>query len=209
MGDLETDLGAVSERARETLRDHWKLYMFQGAVLIILGVLALAAPVIASIAVDIYVGWLFLLGGLIGLIASFSTRGVSSFLWSFVTALLVLAVGVVLLVRPIEGALTLTFVLTTFFIIEGLFQIVVAISYRNMQNFWGWMLLSGAADLLMAGIVIANWPMSGVWVLGVLAGISLLMSGIATVIAAMTGRRMAHQRQIPSAGASMPPGRTI
>jgi Short repeat of unknown function (DUF308) len=72
----------------ETLRAHWRLFLFQGVIMIVLAVLAVAAPVLATIAVDIYVGWLFLISGVIGLVAMFSARNVPGFLWTFVTALL-------------------------------------------------------------------------------------------------------------------------
>jgi hypothetical protein len=79
------------------LRQHWKLFLFQGIVMIILGALAVAAPAVATVAVDIYVGWLFLISGVVGLVAMFSSGGASSFLWTLVTALLSLAVGVLLI----------------------------------------------------------------------------------------------------------------
>jgi uncharacterized membrane protein HdeD (DUF308 family) len=115
----------------ETLRAHWRLFLFQGAIMIVLGVLAVAAPVMATIAVDIYVGWLFLISGVIGLVAMFSTRDVPGFLWTFVTALLSVVVGGLLLWKPIEGVVSLTIVLTAFFIVEGIFQAAAALIYRD------------------------------------------------------------------------------
>ena len=98
----------------ETIRAHWRMYVFQGVVMIVLGVLAIAAPAFATITVDIYVGWLFLISGVLGLIAMFSARSVPGFLWTLVTALLSIVVGGVLLWKPVEGALSLTIVLTAF-----------------------------------------------------------------------------------------------
>jgi uncharacterized membrane protein HdeD (DUF308 family) len=87
----------------ETLRAHWRLFVFQGAAMIILGLLAIAAPMIATLAVDIYLGWLFLLSGVVGLIAMFSSRNVGGFLWALVTALLSIVVGALLLWKPAEA----------------------------------------------------------------------------------------------------------
>jgi len=84
----------------ETMRAHWRMYVFQGVVMIVLGVLAIAAPAFATITVDIYVGWLFLISGVLGLIAMFSARNVPAFLWTLVTALLSIVVGGVLLWKP-------------------------------------------------------------------------------------------------------------
>src|SRR5665213_1905700 len=101
---------------------HWRLFLFQGAVMIILGVLAICVPVAATLAVDIYVGWLLLISGVIGLIAIVSTHHVHAFLWSLITAALSVLIGVLLILRPVQGAVSLTVVLTAFFIAEGVFQ---------------------------------------------------------------------------------------
>ena len=97
--------------------------MFQGIVMLILGCLAVAEPVIASVAVDIFVGWLFLFSGLLGLVTMFSARDASAFFWMLLTAALSLAVGIMLIWKPAEGTVSLTVVLTAFFIAEGAFQI--------------------------------------------------------------------------------------
>jgi uncharacterized membrane protein HdeD (DUF308 family) len=175
----------------ETLRAHWRLFLFQGAIMIGLGVLAVAAPVWATLAVDVYVGWLFLISGVVGLVAMFSTRSVPGFLWTFVTALLSILVGGLLLWRPIEGVLSLTIVLTAFFIVEGIFQAAAALIYRDgMPGSWGWLLVSGLADLALAAIIITGWPGTVVWTLGLLVGVNLLTSGWAVVMVALGAREM-------------------
>src|SRR5271170_2431723 len=115
---------AMQRTIGDTLRTHWRLYVFQGVLMIILGVLAVAAPAFATLTVDIYVGWLFLISGVLGLIAMFSARNVPGFLWTPVTALLSIVAGCALLWKPAEGAVSLTIVLTAFFIFEGIFQAV-------------------------------------------------------------------------------------
>jgi len=185
----------ISDTARsftEALRANWKLFLFQGVVTVILGILAVAAPAWASVAVDIYVGWLFLLSGLVGVVAMFSAGNFSSFLWTFVTALLSIAVGAMLLWQPAEGAVSLTMVLTAFLIFEGVFQTVASFSYRDViPGSWGWMLASGLSDLLLAGIIIWAWPNSAVWTLGLIVGVNLITSGAAVTMMAIAGRDQA------------------
>ena len=177
----------------DTLRAHWRLYVLQGVLMIVLGVLAVAAPAFATLTVDIYVGWLFLISGVLGLIAMFSARNVPGFLWTLVTALLSIIVGGVLLWKPAEGAVSLTIVLTTFFIVEGIFQAVAAFTYRDaMPSSWGWLLASGLADLALAAIIIAGWPGTAAWVLGLLVGVNLLTTGWAVVMVALGARDIAR-----------------
>ena len=103
-----------------------------------------------------------------------------------------MVVGVLLVLMPVQGAISLTIVLTAFFIAEGVFQTTVAIASRQvLAGTWVWMLLSGLADLVLAAIIIAGWPGTAVWALGLLVGVNLLTSGWAIVVAAFAGRRMA------------------
>lgn len=180
--------GAISD----ALGAHWKLLLFQGVVLIVLGVLAVAVPGVATVAVDIFIGWLFLISGIVGLVAMFSERNIPAFLWSLVTAALSAAAGILLIWKPVEGALTLTLVLTAFFVVEGVFQIVTSIAYREvMAGSWGWMLASGIADLALAAIIMLGWPATGIWTLGLLVGINLITSGWAIAMMAFAGRSVA------------------
>jgi uncharacterized membrane protein HdeD (DUF308 family) len=186
------NLGQMPDALKDALKTHWKLFLFQGVVMIILGILAVAWPALATIAVDLYVGWLFLISGTVGLVAMFSARDVPAFFWTLLTAVLATAVGVLLIWKPVEGALSLTIVLTAFFIAEGIFQIVASFSYRDvMPGAWGWMLVSGISDLILAGILIVYWPVSAAWALGLLVGVNLITSGVAIVTAAIEARNVA------------------
>jgi len=196
-------LGTMQRAVRDALAAHWKLFMLQGGAMIVLGILAIAAPVAATVAVDLYVGWLFLISGLFGLIALFSIKDVPAFLWSLLTAALSLAVGILLIGKPASGALSLTIVLTAFFAAEGIFQIATSVAYRHIiVDSWIWMLISGLADLALAGVIIAAWPLSAAWTLGLLAGINLLTSGYAILMVALAGRGFARAALpgVPAAG---------
>ena len=186
------ELSDFQSAVRTALREHWKWCVFQGIVMLILGCLAVAEPVIASVAVDIYVGWLFLFSGLLGLVTMFSARDASAFFWMLLTAALSLAVGIMLIWKPAEGTVSLTLVLTAFFIAEGAFQIAATLSYRDvMPNSWGWLLASGLTDLLLAGLIIYSWPASASWTLGLIVGINLITTGLAIVMTAMEVRNVA------------------
>jgi uncharacterized membrane protein HdeD (DUF308 family) len=181
-----SELSDFQNAVRTALRDNWKWFVFQGIVMLILGCLAVAEPVIASVAVDIYIGWLFMFSGVLGLVAMFSARDASAFLWMLLTAALSLAVGIMLIWKPAEGTVSLTLVLTAFFITEGAFQIAASLSYRDiMPGSWGWLLASGISDLVLAGLIIYSWPGSASWTLGLIVGISLITTGLAILMTAI------------------------
>ncbi|MGO9359628.1 MAG: HdeD family acid-resistance protein [Xanthobacteraceae bacterium] len=158
-----------------------------------LGVAAIAVPAISTLAVDIFIGWLFTISGVVGLVAVFSVSDIPAFVWTLVTAALSVAAGVLLIWRPIEGVLILTLVLTAFFVAEGLLQSAISIAYREViPGSWGWMLLSGVMDLILAFIIFHDWPISADWTLGLLAGVNLITSGCAILMIALGGRKLAE-----------------
>jgi uncharacterized membrane protein HdeD (DUF308 family) len=181
----------MQRAVRDTVRLHWQLFLAQGVIMLILGIVAIVWPQISTIAVDVFVGWLFLLSGIVGIFTMFLARDVQAFLWMLLTAALALFVGVMLVWHPAEGAASLTVVLTAFFIVEGVVQIVASLSYRDIfPNQWGWMLASGIADLILAGIIIAGWPSTATWVLGLLVGVNLITSGAAITSVALAAREV-------------------
>jgi len=186
-----TDVASNMHQAiRDTVRMHSGLFLAQGVITTVLGIAALVWPQVSSLAIEIYVGWLLLLSGIMGLIVMFFAPNVAGFLWTLLTAALSLFAGVVLLWHPVEGVVSLTLLLVAFFVAEGVFQIAAAFSYRSaFPESWTWMLLSGVADLILAFLLIAGWPSSAAWALGVVVGVNLITSGVATIVVASAVRR--------------------
>ena len=183
MASANPTLSDMQAAVKDTVRLHWQLFLAQGVIMLILGVLAVIWPQISTIAVDVYVGWLFLLSGIVGLASMFLAQNVQAFLWMLLTAALSLFVGIVLLWHPVEGAASLTLVLIAFFIVEGVFQIVASLSYRDIfPSQWGWMLASGIVDLILAALIIKGWPSTATWALGLIVGINLITSGAAIIM---------------------------
>ena len=131
MSSSEPTISDIQRSVRHAVRLHWHLFLAQGIIMTILGVLAVIWPQISTVAVDVYVGWLFLLSGAVGLVTIFFVPTVCQILWSPLTAALTLFVGILLLWHPVEGAISLTLVLVAFFIVEGIFQIAASLGYRE------------------------------------------------------------------------------
>jgi len=171
------------------IHEHWTLFLIEGIILVILGVAAIALPPLATLAFTIIIGWVFLISGVVGLITTFWARGVPGFWWSLISAIVGIAAGVVLLLWPITGTLSLTLVLIAFFVVEGIVSIMYAIEHRNqLSGRWGWMLISGIIDLIIAGIVFAGLPGTAAWALGLLVGINMLFGGTALIAMALAAR---------------------
>jgi uncharacterized membrane protein HdeD (DUF308 family) len=184
-------LDAIRRGLAEAIHGHWKFFLAEGIVMLVLGLLAIAVPEIASLAIAILIGWLFFIGGIFRTLSLLQHRGMPGFAWSLLTALLAIVLGVILLFRPIAGVLTLTIVLVAFFIIEGVAAILLAIEHRRHLPSWGWVLLSGLVDLLLAYLIWDGWPSSAGWAIGLLVGINMVFVGLSLIMTAIAARTMA------------------
>ena len=188
-----TDFEGLRRQLASTIHAHWKLFLAQGIVMMVLGLLAVAVPNIATLAVEIFAGWLFFVGGIFRAISVWRSRRAPGFAWSLMAAVLSVVLGLILIFRPLAGVLTLTMVLVAFFIIEGIASIVAAVEHRQHLRSWGWVLFSGIIDLLLAYLIWQGWPSSAAWAIGLLVGINMLFLGLSLVMTALAARLMGNQ----------------
>jgi len=171
------------------VRRHWVLFLSEGILLVVLGILALLAPVMASVAATVFFGWILFLSGLLGLISTIRARRAPGVWWSLVSALIGMAAGVLLLGWPVLGALSLTAVLIAFLFAEGIVSIMYALEHRNaLSGRWGWMLASGIIDVTLAVLLILGLPGTALWALGLILGINLIFGGWALIFMALHAR---------------------
>src|ERR1700730_11000277 len=111
MAMYPNDAAGMRRAVANAIHEHWKLFLIEGIILVILGIIAILVPPIATLAFAIIIGWLFLISGIVGLITTFYMRNAPGFWWALISALIGIAAGVVLLFWPISGALSLTLVL--------------------------------------------------------------------------------------------------
>jgi uncharacterized membrane protein HdeD (DUF308 family) len=176
-GQRATEIGAAAANA---VREHSTFFLAEGIILVLLGALAIFLPLFATITITIILGWIFMASGIIGLITTFGARKAPGFWWALLSGLIAIGVGFVLLVEPIAGALSLTLVLIVFFAGEGIASILYALEHRReLSGRWEWMLFSGIVDLLLAGIILAGFPGTAAWALGLLVGINMIFGGVA------------------------------
>jgi uncharacterized membrane protein HdeD (DUF308 family) len=184
-------LDGIQRRLAAAFHAHWKLFLAEGIVMMVLGLLAIAVPEVATLAITIFLGWLFFVGGIFRTVSVVQHREMPGFVWSLLTAVLAIVLGLVLILRPIAGVLTLTIWLIVFFIIEGIAAIFLAIEHRRHLPSWGWVLLSGLVDLLLAYLIWDGWPSSAAWAIGLLVGINMVFLGLSLVMTALAARTMA------------------
>ena len=186
---LPHDINELQLKMRDAVRAHWKAFLFEGILLSILGLAAMIVPPLAGLAVTIFLGWMFLISGIAGLVVSYWAREMPGFWWSLISAALAVLAGGILLARPMQAMLTLTIVVGAYFLAEGVTTIMYALEHRReLSERWSWMLIAGAMDIIIAGLIIAGLPGSAEWAIGLLAGINLLFGGATLIGVALAAR---------------------
>jgi uncharacterized membrane protein HdeD (DUF308 family) len=181
----------LAETLTQSMHDHWKLFLAEGIILSVLGFAAIVVPPIAGLATTVFLGWLLLFAGIIGLSFTFRASSAPGFGWSILSAAAALIAGAILLWDPLQGMATLTLVLVAYFIVDGAAIIFLAIVHRReLSGKWEWMLMNGVIDLILAGIIISGLPGTLVWALGLLVGIDLLFGGAALIAMASAARKV-------------------
>jgi uncharacterized membrane protein HdeD (DUF308 family) len=189
MSTNPSEMSQLQSAIAQSIREHWVLFLIEGIVLVVLGILAILVPPLATITFTFFIGWLFLIMGIMGLITTFWARHAPGFWWSLLSAVLAIAAGIVLLINPFSGAFTLTLLLIAFFILEGVLSIMYALEHKKeLSGRWGWMLASGVIDLILAAIILVGLPGTAAWALGLLVGINMLFGGSALIAMALHAR---------------------
>ena len=175
---LDAAAAAMREAMRETVKRHSLWYLIQGALMVIAGVLALIYPLVSSVAVVLFLGWMLIISGIVQGISLFDARNVPHFWLQLVSVVLSLIVGVLFLRDPSQALLAVTLLLIVFLMVEGISKVIFALTIRPFPN-WGWVLASGIIGILLALYLWASLPITPVWLLGVLLGIQLICEGAA------------------------------
>jgi uncharacterized membrane protein HdeD (DUF308 family) len=159
-----------------------------GVLLILAGLCAIALPLIAGIAASIAVAWLLLFAGLVHLSFGWHTRSAGAVIWKILVGLAYIVAAVYMLIHPGRGLLTLTLVLAFYLFFEGIFEAVIYAQLRRLPGS-GWFLFDAIVTIVLSIMIFMSWPVSSVWAIGTLVGISILFSGITRLSYAFAQRR--------------------
>lgn len=167
-----------------TLRGEIKIspraLLILGIIFVVLGFLAILLPVVASFVVTTFVGWLLVIGGVLYGYHAFGMRGGRNIAATLLLAILTLASGIILLVFPLAGLITLTMFLAAYFIAAGILKVIHALQRRGIPG-WGWALVSGLISIALGVLIWSGFPGTALWVLGVIIGIDLIFYGWALI----------------------------
>src|SRR5215475_3266942 len=189
---MEMGGASMDPEVRAGLARSWKALMGVGIFAILVGCVAILVPAVASVGTAIFIGWVLLIVGAFLVAAAFSAHSVGTLLWRMLWAVLTVIVGLWLILEPHNGTLTLTLVLGIYFLLMGVTRIAVAFVGRGQPNA-GWVGLSGICGLIIGILVLAKFPSSADWAIGLLVGIDLIFAGWSLISVAQVGKELSRQ----------------
>ena len=179
MNNLESttlEIKHIQQQMQTYFQTHWKLFLAEGVLLILLGFIAIIVPQFFTVAIVVSLGWILLFGGIFLIIRALYFFRMPGFgLWLFM-GLLQAIIGYLFLTQPLDGMLTLTMLMALFFAFEGIAKISFALMMRPLAH-WGFVLLSGVTALILAVVVWVGWPGTADWLLGLFFGINMFFGG--------------------------------
>jgi len=160
--------------------------------MIVAGILAVASPLAAGIAIDVLVAWLLVFSGCVHLVFAWYTRSTGGFLWELLVGILYIFIGVYLLMHPVAGLLSLTIALAAYLLLESVLEFALGFKLRPLPGS-GWLLFDGVVTLILGVMIWRSWPSSSAWAIGLLVGVSMLFSGTSRLMLSLAARSVASK----------------
>jgi uncharacterized membrane protein HdeD (DUF308 family) len=182
-GPIEVIVGATPEMIH-----NWGWFLAFGIVLILLGIAAVVRSVTATVVSMVFFGWLLVFAAIAEFVTAFMVGKWAGFFLHLLLAMLFGLVGALMLIRPTISAEAVTLVMSMFFLVAGLYQLIAAL-WSHLPGY-GWQALNGAIASIMGILILAQWPVSGLWVIGLFVGIDLIVYGAAWISLAVNLHKM-------------------
>lgn len=186
----------ASELSRN-MNKNWKFLLIIGGLTLLLGIVGIGMNVTMTIVSIVYIGFFIILGGILHLIDAFIVDGWKNKLFAALIAVTYLIAGSLMIIYPAASAAWFTLFIAGFFLFVGAFRIFIGFQLRKENKGWAWTVVSGMAAILLGILIYAQWPVSGLWVIGLFVSIELIMQGISTITVALAVRSL--QRRIKKA----------
>lgn len=184
----------LAQIGTEELRKKWGWFLGLGALLIVVGTIALGSAFLMTVFSMVLLGWLMICGGVLEAVHAFSCKKWSGFFIDLLAGLLYVVVGFMIVANPAASAEVLTLLIAVFLIFGGIFRVVLAISVQY-QN-WGWLLFHGIISVVLGVLIWRQWPYSGLWVIGMFVGIDMIFNGWTLVMLALAAKNMPEDKAI-------------
>lgn len=173
----------------DQVRKSWSTFLLLGVLLVVLGMVAISQSFLMTTFSVIFFGWLLIFAGISEVVHAFwRERAWGGFFLDLLSGILYTVVGFLFIVNPESTAITLTLLIAFFLIFEGAFRIAAAVVHRFPH--WGWVLFNGAVTLLLGVLIWRQWPIAGLWVIGLFVGINILLNGWSLIMLGLAAKNL-------------------
>jgi len=183
-------MGATSAATFVKKSVGWSIAL--SVLMIVAGILAIASPLAAGVAVNIFVAWLLVFSGAVHLVFAWYRPSTGGLLWELLVGILYIFIGGYLLMHPVAGLASLTLALAIYLLVEAVLEFVLGFTLRPLPGS-GWLLVDGIITLILAVMIWRTWPSSTGWVIGTLVGISMLFSGTSRLMLSLAARSVVQK----------------
>lgn len=187
----------LAKELSRKMNKNWKFLLIIGALTLLLGIVGMGMNVTMTIVSIVYIGFFILLGGILHLIDAFIVDGWKNKLFGALIAVTYLIAGLLMIKYPAASAAWFTLFIAAFFLFVGAFRVFIGYQLRKENEGWAWTVVSGVTAILLGILIYVQWPVSGLWVIGLFVSIELIMQGISTITVAMAVRSL--QRRVNKA----------
>ncbi len=201
--DESNDVGralAIFGQDMERARKHWWMFMLLGALLALGGIVAITYQCVSSVGAVMVLGIILIVSGVFTIIGAFWAGKWSALFLQLLVGILYVMVGMAVRDSPLESTALVTMFMAAFFIVVGAFRIIVSVVERFPQ--WGWALINGVVTLLVGLIIYDSFPLSALWVIGLLVGIELLFNGWTWIMLSLVIRQIPENKESTAERAS-------
>jgi len=177
----------------DLLRKQWGLFVGLGVLLLILGSIALGSALLSTLVSMVFIGWLMFFAGVMQTAHGFRCQAWGGFFLDLFTGLLYTVAAFLIITNPAASAIALTLLIAVLLIFGGIFRIALAFSVPFHNRIW--LLLHGAVNLLLGISIWRDWPLSGLWVIGLFVGIDMLFNGWSLIMLGLAAKKLPNQTQ--------------
>ena len=176
-----------SRALTESIRNNGSVLILLGAGLVLCGLVAMGSPAFTGTMVTVLIGSMIAVGGILQIVFAIKTRSGGTSWVRFVAGILTLIAGVVILSNPMATLAFLTLLMVIYFLVFGVSEMSVAWQLRPLSG-WGFTFFSGLMSVVLAILIWRQWPVSGLWAIGLLVGIKILFTGVSLIALGMAAR---------------------
>jgi uncharacterized membrane protein HdeD (DUF308 family) len=171
---------------------NWGWLLAQGILLVVLGTIGLGLTIWLTLATVFIFGVFLVIGGGVQLFQTFKCKGWGSILWHVLIALLYVLAGLMIMADPVAASTLFTLLLAGALVGIGIVRLIMAFQLRGIKN-WGWPLIGGIAAIVLGLMILARWPVSGFWVIGLFVAIEMIFSGWSYIFIALGAKELGKQ----------------